>query len=103
MGEWLEPGEVLVIPYAIDHALPGMYDNDASITVKDNEFGTASASDSVSVVVNDLKPTVDLTKSASPTGLAEPGGAFTFTLTIKNTSIEPVTITSLSRQLSAVR
>ncbi len=103
VGEWLEPGEVLVIPYPIDHALPGTYDNDASITVRDNEVGTASASDSESVVVNDLKPTVDLTKSATPTELAEPGGVFTFTLTMKNTSTEPVTITSLSRQLPAVR
>ena len=44
----------------------------------------------------DVKPTVAITKTASPTKLPWPGGAFEFTLVIKNTSVEPVTITALT-------
>ena len=44
----------------------------------------------------DVLPTVDLTKTAEPKSLPEPGGLFTFTLIIQNTSSEPVTITALT-------
>ena len=44
----------------------------------------------------DVAPTVDITKTASPLSLDEPGGEFTFTLLIQNLSTEPVTITSLT-------
>ncbi len=40
--------------------------------------------------------TVDLEKSVTPPALPFPGGTFTYTLDIHNTSIVPVTITSLS-------
>ena len=39
---------------------------------------------------------VDLTKTASPTTLPEPGGVFTYTLVIDNDSAVPVVITSLT-------
>ena len=37
-----------------------------------------------------VKPTVTLTKAVDKTTLPEPGGAFNYTLTVTNTSIEPV-------------
>jgi len=45
---------------------------------------------------DDIPTTVDLTKSASPSTYGEPGGEFTFTLTIHNTSRQGVTITNLT-------
>ena len=80
----------------ITHTEAGIYPNTAGVTVKDNENNTASASDSETVTVTDVKPTVDLTKSAVPATLPEPGGVFTFTLSIHNTSVEAVTITALT-------
>ncbi|MFT3892851.1 MAG: SdrD B-like domain-containing protein [Anaerolineales bacterium] len=47
------------------------------------------------VFTNDPLPTVTLTKTASPQSLPEPGGVFTFTLVITNTSVENVQITGL--------
>src|SRR5690606_31248602 len=48
------------------------------------------------VEVTDVLPTVRLTKAATPTSLPEPGGVFSYTLTIENTSAEAVTITALT-------
>ncbi len=53
------------------------------------------------VVFSDVPPTVTLGKWASPTTLPEPGGDFTFTLDITNTSDESVTITALEDSQSA--
>ena len=78
------------------HTEAGTYPDTATATGKDNEGNTATGSDSARSTVTDVKPTVDITKSATPSKLPWPGGTFTFTLTIKNTSIEPVTITALT-------
>ena len=53
---------------------------------------------SASVTINDVKPSVTLTKQAvPPTVLLEPGGILTFTLTITTTSpADSVTITALT-------
>jgi len=48
------------------------------------------------VTVTNVNPTVDLTKSVNPPTLAEPGGVFTYLLTIHNTSVEQVTISALT-------
>jgi len=55
------------------------------------------------VSVTDVLPTVAMDKTVMPATLAEPGGTFTYTLTIHNTSPEAVTITALtdSNPLSA--
>ena len=45
---------------------------------------------------------VDLTKTASPLTLPEPGGVFTYTLVIDNDSAVPVVITSLTDSNSAL-
>ncbi len=64
--------------------------------VQDNEGNTASDSDDETVTVSDELPTVELTKTADPLTLPEPGGVFTYTLTIHNSSAEAVTITALT-------
>ena len=42
------------------------------------------------MTVTDVKPTVTLTKAVDQTTLPEPGGTFNYTLTVTNTSLEPV-------------
>jgi len=66
------------------------------VTVTDNEGSTASDTATATVTVTNVNPTVDLTKSVNPPTLAEPGGVFTYLLTIHNTSVEQVTITALT-------
>ena len=101
----LMPGVPLVINYPVSHAQPGTYANTAAITVMDNELGQASASAASTVTVTDVKPTVTLDKAVvtDPPWMDEPGGAFTFSLTITNTSVEPVTITALTDTNSLAR
>ena len=41
-------------------------------------------------------PTIQVTKSAGVASVAEPGGSVTYTVTVANTSVEPVEITSLT-------
>lgn len=66
--------------------------NVAAVTGLD-EFGVEVSAQDNAVV--DVLPTVELTKRADPMTLPEPGGDFTFALTIHNTSSEPVVITGL--------
>jgi alpha-tubulin suppressor-like RCC1 family protein/archaellum component FlaG (FlaF/FlaG flagellin family) len=82
--------------YVVNHTEPGTYNNQAAVTVVNGAGAPASDTASQIVTVENLNPGVTLDKSATPASLPEPGGAFTFTLTITNTSIEPVTITDLS-------
>ncbi len=62
----------------------------------DNELNEAYASDNETVTVTDVMPVVALDKTVDPATLAEPGGVFTFKLTITNNSVEEVTITALT-------
>ena len=56
----------------------------------------ATAEDDAIVTLNDVAPSITVDKSASPLSLPEPGGFFTFTVTVTNNSrVEAVTITSL--------
>jgi hypothetical protein len=48
------------------------------------------------VEITDLPPTINVTKTVTPTSLPAPGGAVTFSVTVQNTSAEPVTITALN-------
>ena len=61
-----------------------------------NADGSASDSDDATVDVTDVEPTVQITKEAAPGSRPEPGGVFTYTLEITNTSPEDVVITALS-------
>ncbi|HEY3208338.1 MAG TPA: S8 family serine peptidase, partial [Actinomycetota bacterium] len=70
----------------------------ATANVKDDEGSTASGQDDATVTVADVAPTIMVTKDASPTSVTEPGGTVTFTVTVKNTSVnsDPVTLDSLT-------
>ena len=96
IGTSIPAGGTVSCTYTVTHTEAGSYDNTASVTVKDNEGNTASDTDDETVTVTDVMPAVDLTKTADPLTLAEPGGVFVFTLTITNNSVEAVTITSLT-------
>jgi LruC domain-containing protein len=61
----------------------------------DDEGFPVSDFDDAMVTVLDVLPSVDLVKDVTPSSLPEPGGDFLFTLTIYNTSPEPVIITEL--------
>jgi hypothetical protein len=54
-----------------------------------------SASDDATVTIDDALPTITVSKTANPTNLDEPGGPVTFTIVVRNTSVETVTLTSL--------
>ena len=71
----------------------GDFTNIITVTGKPPVGPDVSDNDPSSV---EVLPTVDLTKTAEPKSLPEPGGLFTFTLIIQNTSSEPVTITALT-------
>ena len=96
VGDVLTPGQSVTCTYPVTHTEAGSYDNTATVTVTDNEKNPATDTDKETVKVTDVLPTVDLDKSAKPSELAEPGGVFTFTLKITNTSVENVTITELT-------
>ncbi len=62
----------------------------------DNEGSDATDSDDATVNFLDVLPTVALVKSVDSAALPEPGGTFTYTVTITNTSVEDVEIVSLT-------
>ncbi len=96
LGTWLQPGEALTINYAVTHTDAMSYRNDASVTVQDNEENYATDTATQTVYVTDVKPTVTIEKSVDIASMPEPGGVFTFKLTITNTSVERVQITDFS-------
>ncbi|HSM32841.1 MAG TPA: hypothetical protein VK987_02020, partial [Anaerolineae bacterium] len=61
----------------------------------DDDGNPLSESDVASVAIDDVLPTIEVTKSASPSQIAEPGGDITFTVAVANTSPEPITVTSI--------
>jgi hypothetical protein len=61
----------------------------------DNEGSRTTARDDAIVRIVDVPPTVNVIKDADPTSRPEPGGSFTFSVTVVNTSVEPVTVVSL--------
>ena len=89
-------GDQVSCLYTVTHTNPGSYDNTASVTVVDDDGSSAAADDDETVTVTDGPIAVSLDKVASPVSLPEPGGVFTFTLTVTNPSAEAVTITALS-------
>jgi uncharacterized repeat protein (TIGR01451 family) len=74
----------------------GTYTNTARVVVRDAQDNPARDSDGETVVVG-LLPRVDLFKTVAPSSRREPGGVFTYTLIISNTSSQDaVTITQLA-------
>jgi len=70
--------------------------NVVTATAVDDDGTSATDDDDATVAFEDILPTVTIDKSVTPSILAEPGGDFTFTLKIKNTSTEDGVITSLT-------
>jgi len=66
-----------------------------TVTVRDNAGTTVTSQSSATVTLVNVPPTIGVTKSPDPVSRPEPGGSFRFTVTVTNTSFEPVTINSL--------
>ena len=64
--------------------------------VKNGYDLSVTDNDNATVGFTDVAPTVTLDKSVDIATLPEPGGVFTFTLNMTNTSVEAVTITALT-------
>jgi uncharacterized repeat protein (TIGR01451 family) len=71
-------------------------DDTVVATVVDNDQTEATDEDDASVTITDVPPTIDVTKTADPTSVAEPGGPVEFEVSIENTSFESVTVTSIT-------
>ena len=98
VGTTVAPGAAVDCTYPVSHDDVGLYPNTASVLVTDDEGSTASSSDGASVTVTNVVPSVDLSKTVDPASRPEPGGLFTYTLSIHNTSADaqPVEITALT-------
>ena len=64
--------------------------------VVDDDGDIAEDTDDAVVTLTNVPPTVLVVKTASPESRPAPGGAFTFTVVVTNTSAENVTITTLT-------
>ncbi|MGI8778285.1 MAG: hypothetical protein ACR2LJ_13100 [Acidimicrobiales bacterium] len=67
----------------------------ATVTGIDNEGATVTANDNAVVSLTPVLPSITVVKTASPASLPEPGGTFTFSVVVTNTSIKPLTLTRL--------
>jgi uncharacterized repeat protein (TIGR01451 family) len=70
-----------------------------NVAVASGSSGTGeqlSDTDAAVVQVNDVAPTVQVTKSANRSSVDEPGAPVIFTVSIRNTSAESVTVTSIT-------
>ena len=64
---------------------------------KDDDGNDVSDNDDATVRITDVDSSIEVTKTANPTSLPEPGGNATFSVTVKNTSaVDSVTIASLT-------
>src|SRR5215204_5117417 len=71
--------------------------NVATVTGHDEDQRPVTDNDGADVDITDVAPSIDVTKTADPTSVPEPGGPVQFTVQVANTSLstDPVTITSL--------
>ena len=72
------------------------HENTVTADVQDDDGNTATDDDDATVVYTDVLPTLSVTKTAAPASIPEPGGTVTFTVAVTNTSVEAVTVTSLT-------
>ena len=57
---------------------------------------TATTNDSATVTVTDVLPTITVSIIANPVTVSEPSGSVTYDVVVNNTSVEPVTLTTLN-------
>ncbi len=69
--------------------------NVVSATANDDDGNTVLGLDQDDVVIGDLDPVIRAQKVAAPTSLPEPGGTVSFTVTVTNDSVEPVTLQTI--------
>jgi hypothetical protein len=74
---------------------PDVHKNTFTAMVADDQGNVADASASATVTFADALPTIDVTKSANPNSVLFTGGAIAYLITVKNTGLEPVTVSSL--------
>ena len=65
-------------------------------TAADDEGNPASADGMARVAFDDVLPSLWVAKAAVPSAVEEPGGIVTFVVSVENTSVEEVTLTSLA-------
>ncbi|HEX2039460.1 MAG TPA: LPXTG cell wall anchor domain-containing protein, partial [Acidimicrobiales bacterium] len=73
-----------------------LHTNTATARVRDADGSTAFATAQATVAVTDVLPTITVSKTATPVTLTEPGGRVTFVVVVDNTSVEPVTVDSVT-------
>ena len=91
----LAPDASISCDYTVTHTDAGTYSNTATVTVMDDEENPASDTASAQVTVADVPPTITVAKTANPSVVPETGGEVTYSVTVTNTSAEPVTLGSL--------
>ena len=96
-GVPLQPGESTscVIVATLRGQSGETHVNRATIGADDDEGTPATAFADDTVAFNKVLPTIKVSKAAFPTTVPESGGTVTFAVAIENTSLEPVTVTSL--------
>ncbi|MCB2224648.1 MAG: hypothetical protein KQH83_10825, partial [Actinobacteria bacterium] len=86
---------------SFDAALTGdasgpAHSDTVTASASDGEGNTALDTDSATVAFTDVLPSVAAVKTPSAASVPEPGASVTFTVEVENTSVEPVTMSSLS-------
>ena len=97
IGAVLQPGQTYSCSFSgnfTGDAGDSQTDTVTAVAV-DNQNNPATATDVATVTITDVPPTISVDKTANPLSRPEPGGTFTFTVVVTNTSNEPVTITNL--------
>jgi len=73
-----------------------LHKNTVTVTAKDNDGTSVTKSDYAEVTFTDVIPSIIVTKTADPILVPETGADVTFTINVKNTSKESVTLTEAS-------
>lgn len=71
-------------------------DDTVTASVTDEEDNTITGDATATVTITDVLPSIDVSKTATPATVAEPGGRVSFVVVVTNTSVEPVTLDSLT-------
>jgi uncharacterized repeat protein (TIGR01451 family) len=97
IGTQLDPGETYTCSFeGTFTGDAGDSQTDTVTVVGENPTGVPVNDTDDAVVTITGVPTIAVTKTADPTSRPEPGGSFTFTVVVTNTSNEVLTITSLT-------
>ncbi len=92
IGQTIPADGAVSCPYAVSHSEIDIYLNVAGVSVMDDEENPASATAEATVEVFDVPPSIVVEKTANPTSVPASGDEVTFTVTVFNTSIEPITL-----------